>query len=664
MSLFYQHPALFGLLALAGVPLLVHLLSRAKPPQYRFSNVEFLKKVMRLTSRFRKPKDWLLLALRTLALLALAAAFIGPLLLSKNAPLPNEKRVVVLVIDRSASMAAKEGAASRFEAACAEAGRILDEAKPDLANIIWLDGAPDAVFPDPAPNRDFLNEELAHAATRAETAGLDAGMELALRQLASATGRKELHLISDFQAAAWKDFAPIVPEDVTLRMVPVAKSDVPNLAVSSLVPLPAAPVAGQQMIAQCRVSNHSDEARRVSLTLDAGGSRQTQSLELPPRGEAEAAFTVRCSAAGLLPLTAEIDGDSFPADDRRHTVVRVKESLRLAIAGPPDSPSAQTLQRVAKALPWLDTLPVGSGGKIPACEILYVPEFTAADVDSLRALAVEGTAVLASPAAQVDGATLANLLGVPADPAAGSGGGYQELPEGWEASPAADHPAFRLFAGGEFGNPLGGKFKRRSQANVPASAEVVARFADGKPALVQAKDRPLMLCNLSLDPKYSTWPAEPSFLPAIGELLLHLMPQSSAEAFELPPGEALAWTNPENDAAVSPVLQAPDGSQVPVLSVGQTWRAEGATAPGIYPWLVSGQPVHFSVVNFPESESLLKPLATPPGATSATLAGGDVARRAALDRGLPLWPWLIAAALAFLLIEGVVAGLKPSVRTA
>ena len=32
MSLNFLHPALLGLLALAGLPLLVHLLSRARPP--------------------------------------------------------------------------------------------------------------------------------------------------------------------------------------------------------------------------------------------------------------------------------------------------------------------------------------------------------------------------------------------------------------------------------------------------------------------------------------------------------------------------------------------------------------------------------------------------------------------------------------------------------
>ena len=163
MTLLFQHPALFGLLALAGLPVLVHLLSRTRPPEYRFSNVEFLRKVIRRTARFRRPKDWLLLILRTLALIALAAAFISPLLVSSNAALPGERTTVILLIDRSASMAAREGAGSRFETACAEAARFLDDSHPTAANLIWIDAEPDAAFPDPGPNLGFLTDLLQKA---------------------------------------------------------------------------------------------------------------------------------------------------------------------------------------------------------------------------------------------------------------------------------------------------------------------------------------------------------------------------------------------------------------------------------------------------------------------------------------------------------------------
>ena len=665
MNLFLQHPAFLGLLALAGVPLLVHLLSRAKPPQYRFSNIEFLKKVMRVTSRFRKPKDWLLLALRTLALLALAAAFLGPLLLSKSAPLPGEKRTVILLIDRSASMFAKESGASRFEAACAEADRILDDARPDLSNIVWIDATPDAVFPDLAPNRDFLREELARANAHPEPGAIDAAFELALRQLREIQGRREVHVISDFQASAWQDFAPVIPDGIEVRMVPVSQSDVANIAVTSLVPLPAAPVAGQQMIAQCRVANHSDEARRVSLTLDAGGSRQSQTLNLPPRGEAEAAFTVRCSAAGLLPLTAEIDADPFPGDDRRHAIVRVRESLRLAIAAPDIAPAAQALSQVARALPWLDAVSGVDLNRPPPCEILYVPSWDGSTFDHLRKLATSGTAILVSPAANCPTSAIEQLFDADTPATTSSNPlGIESSEDGWEASPTSNHPAFKLFTGGEFGNPLAGHFLKRLRLAAPPSAEIAARYGDGKPALLESKNLPILLSNLALDPAESTWTSEPTFLPAIAEILLHLMPNSGGESFVTAAGGSVAWTNPEPDATGAPVLEDPEGKQPALTSTGETWQSESPTVPGVYRWLVSGQPVHLTAVNFPDGESQLRPLDTPPVIGPVSLANNDAIRRSALDHGLPIWPWLIVAALLFLIIEGVITQVKAPAKSA
>jgi hypothetical protein len=451
-----------------------------------------------------------------------------------------------------------------------------------------------------------------------------------------------------------------VPDDIELRMVPVAKEAVPNLAVTSLVPLPAAPAAGQQMIVQCRVANFSAEPRRVSLTLDAGGSRQSQPLDLPPGGEAEAAFTVRCAAAGLLPIAAEIDADAFPADDRRHAIVRVRESIRLAITAPDSDPTANTLIQVARALPWLEALPAADPQSLPPCEMICLPAWDGTNPEALRDLAARNTAVLVHPSPTCPANAIATLFGAPAAPTTSGPLGLETSDKGWEAAPASDHPAFKLFAGGEFGNPLGGRFLNRVRLTAPPTATVIATFADGKPALLEAKDRPLLVSNLSLDPAAATWSGESAFLPAIAELLLHLMPRSSNESFLAEPGGTLAWTNPAADASGAPVLESPDGTQPILSATGDTWKSETPAVPGIHRWLVSGQPVHLTAVHFPESESQLRPLATPPAVGPSTLgSSSSAARRAALDEGLPLWPWLIAAALLFLLLESIITNLKP-----
>ncbi|MCU0794627.1 MAG: VWA domain-containing protein [Akkermansiaceae bacterium] len=656
MSFFLQHPTLLGLLALAVLPPLVHLLSRAKPPVYEFSNIEFLRKVLRLTTRLRRPKDWLLLALRTLAIAALAAAFLGPLLLSDSAPLPGAKRSIVCVIDRSGSMSANEGAASRFDAACAEASRTLDSAKPELANVVWIDASPDAAFPEPGPNRDFLTDELSRARAHAEPDAIDAAFELAARQLAKAEGRKEIHVFSDFQASSWKDAAPHIASDVHLQMVPVATAAPDNVAVTSLIPLPASPVAGRPLLVQVRVTNHSPEPRRISLTLDAGGSRQSQSLDLPASGTAEAGFQVRCDASGLLPLSATIDSDSFSADDSRHAVVRVRESIRMGVVGDPASPAVLAFDRIAAALTWLDLIPVENLASPPPCDLLVVTAWQGESPESLRKLAAGSTAVIVFPSAASSSA-IGELLaetGLNGDtPLA-----IESSEDGWEATPSAEHPAFALFRGGEFGNPVGGRFLQRMKLPTLATSKVLARYADAVPAMVASPDSPLMLVNLPIDPAQSTWPLQSSFLPALAEIILHLCPSGPNESFTAEPGEPLRWTAPADDLGTAPLLEGPDGQSLAIESSstadGTTWSTSTAPGSGLYRWTVSGQPVHFTAVNFPESESALAPLPEPP----AIAHGGSSAssqRRATPDDGLNLWPWLIALALGFLILEALLA---------
>ncbi len=659
MSVFFQQPWLFPLLALAGLPLLVHLLARTRPPVYRFSNLEFLQRVVRRTARFRRPKDWLLLAMRTLAIAALAAAFLGPLLLSKTGPLPGEKRTLILLVDRSASMAARDGATTRFEAAVLAARDALDSLRPDAANLIWIDAEPAAVFPEPAPNRSFLAESLQQAGARPQPGALARAWDLALRQCAVGSGRKDLVVISDFQASAWKNFEGTVPAEVQVRAIAVAHGDSPNVALSSLVAAPAEPVAGQQTTVLCRVRNFSAEARRSTLALDAGGSHQSRQVEVPAWGTAEAAFTLRCPTAGLLPLTAALDDDAFPGDDHCHAVLRVRESLRLAVAAPANSPELKVARALADALPWLEAIACPDAGNPPACDILLVPAWRGGDPEKLRALAAQGTTLIVFPAAGISAKALAVLTGTTGNAADGLIT-LDTRPEGWQATPVVGKPVFALFASGEFGNPLAGVTRQRLRlpARLTDQADMLGRFADGAAALLafHTSAAPVVVSNLPLDAAAGDWASQPTFLPGFAELLLHTRPSLPADRFTLEPGSLPAWSPAEPSQAATLTLVDPAQQPLPLDHLaGPVWRSSKPAVPGIYSWLVSGQAVHHSVVNFPESESDLRVLPEPPTFGSGSQPRESLAQAAALDHGLPLWPWLVALAWFVLMLEPLIA---------
>jgi hypothetical protein len=79
MSVFFLYPLfLFGLAA-ASLPILIHLLNRRRLKRIRFPAVRFILLSQKRISRSYRLRHWLLLALRTLAVICLALLLANPI---------------------------------------------------------------------------------------------------------------------------------------------------------------------------------------------------------------------------------------------------------------------------------------------------------------------------------------------------------------------------------------------------------------------------------------------------------------------------------------------------------------------------------------------------------------------------------------------------------
>jgi len=330
-------------MALVAIPLIVHLIARSKPPVRKFSSIAFLHKIIKKSSRYQKPKDRLVLILRTLAAAALLFAFVQPLLVSKNGGLNGNDKTVIFVIDQSASMAASENASSRFTIACDEASALLSEIEPDSANIIWINATPTAVFPSPGPNIDYLTQELQKATHTPEQGSISAAIQLAIDQLQDTKGEREIVVISDFQKEPWEN-TEIVGE-----------VNLPNIAITSLAAFPASPVSGQTVAISTQVRNFSDQVTSTTIYLNAGGGRQSAQIEIPANGQTETEFITQFSHSGEVTVSASITEDSYREDDQRHTIIPIREQLKIvSLTKSQSSPHSQILDRLATALTWLN----------------------------------------------------------------------------------------------------------------------------------------------------------------------------------------------------------------------------------------------------------------------------------------------------------------------
>src|SRR5262249_15305486 len=105
MSVFFLHHIyLFGLIG-ASLPILIHLLNRRKLKRIRFPAVRFILLSQKRISRSYRLRHWLLLALRTLAVVFLALLLANPIfqtgagLFAGGGPVS-----LVILLDNSLSM--------------------------------------------------------------------------------------------------------------------------------------------------------------------------------------------------------------------------------------------------------------------------------------------------------------------------------------------------------------------------------------------------------------------------------------------------------------------------------------------------------------------------------------------------------------------------------
>ena len=138
--LFTNIGLLAGLAALA-IPIVIHLLLKRKKQRLRFSTIQFFQKQDQQSTKNRKLRNLLLLAVRLLLLALLVLAFARPYLPQNQiGPAAGKRRQVIFVVDRSASMQANGTDGLRWERAKEAIQKILSGLKPeDRAALVDTD---------------------------------------------------------------------------------------------------------------------------------------------------------------------------------------------------------------------------------------------------------------------------------------------------------------------------------------------------------------------------------------------------------------------------------------------------------------------------------------------------------------------------------------------
>ncbi|HYV98150.1 MAG TPA: VWA domain-containing protein [Gemmatimonadaceae bacterium] len=611
MSLGLLVPAfLAGLVALA-VPVYLHLRHSEKTKPFRFPSLMFLEKLPIRTSSRRRIVDPLLLLLRALALGLIALAFARPFF-SRDvaAQISKRPRAVVLLLDRSASMSHKDV----WPAAVDSAKQVIQTIGPgDQIAVVLFDEEAEIAHAFTA------DQGVARAAVQAAKPGQRgtryAAALRAARQLLTAApdATHEVVVITDAQRSGVAGLAGLdLPTGMAIRTVAVGTKDKGNTAVTGIDIRRITTGDKTTIAAQARVTSHDlPGPRKVRATLALNGRASgARDVTLPQSGDFTVAFDAVPLPAGHVNGTVVVDADAMAVDDTFHFTLPDEDELRVLLVVPDDAAANETLF-FERAL---------AIGKAPA---VTVERRRPSTIDT-KSLEKAGLVVywdsppLAGPiepwvkkgggAVVVAGHRLAAHPGtspiVPAsisglaDRIADRGGTFGEL--------SIDNALFIPFrdARASLGAARFWRYPRLQPSN---GTDVIARFDDGLPAIVERREsagRVVMLA-VPLDADNGDLPLQPTFLPLMRRLVLHTSGHESSPLWKVT-GES--W-NPQAIVR-TPVVSTPSGEIIrPAAdSAGAAVALTEAGVYSLYDGRVGGEPAAVVAVNPPPGESDLTPV--------------------------------------------------------
>ncbi|WP_412061415.1 BatA domain-containing protein [Rubrivirga sp. IMCC45206] len=678
----FLNPLVLLGLAAAAIPIAVHLFNFRRPERVDFSTLRFVREIEATAMRRVRIKQWLLLALRTLAVLALVLAFARPTR-TADAGVFSEgaARSLVLVLDNSRSMTLRDAQ-----------GELLDQARALASGVVEATGGGDerTLSPTAAPG--------GYRAVPYETAGpvLDAiealpalaGAEPLAAAVARAGSllegalhpRREIVVVSDLQAATFGDsLSAALPDDVDVTLLPVGARAQVNTAVTDVRIISRIVEPGRPVQVEASVVRYGGRAGTVGAALLLDGERVAETaVDVVPGEPATARFTVTPPARGWLGGEVRIEADGAAWDDARFFALRVPPPPRvLVVRG-----DGQRADLVSLAL--------GVAAESGGLALSEVAEGALAGAD----LGAYDAVVLVGPSRVSDPGRLAAFVG--------EGGGLLAFPSD---SPDALDPLLSALGGGRFDGTVGtadgeslgtstdvdtehplfaGVFDdarpRPERIEIRKLARYRAGGADeatligtqaGAPLLQEIRrgEGRALVVGVAPDLGWSDLPQTGLFVPLLYRSAAYLSAGSTAaDTGELVAREGGTVRVEGVEAGAALVLVGPDGialtpSQrtVPgavVLDVG-----DAVARAGLYRVLQGERTLRVVAVNEDPAESDPAALGPDEAARRLSAATGRevkvIENAAAFTRedagGVPLWTWLLAVALACLVAETIVA---------
>lgn len=331
--------------AAAGIPIAIHLFFRSRYRTVPWAAMKFLLTSIEQTSRRLRFQELLLLIVRCAVLVLLAFALARPLSSVVRGAGQGDAVDAVLVIDNSMSMGASDGPMTRLGRAQEAALKVIDQL-PSHSTVQIISCADRAEHLGP---RQPTNIEQARKIIQNLTlTSLATDWQPGIAEAASVLERgqstnKELYVFSDMQKLGFEHQAgnltrslQDVKDKATVFLVRCGTRTPANAAIVGIAPHSGIPRPGDRVGFSVLVRNSGVEPvkdLKVSLAVDGNDKlAETQALPRIDPGETRAVtLAAKLEKVGLRVLTAKLDHDDVPGDNRFDQVVLVRDQVNILV---------------------------------------------------------------------------------------------------------------------------------------------------------------------------------------------------------------------------------------------------------------------------------------------------------------------------------------------
>lgn len=621
MSFLNSLPLWSGLAALGvAVPILIHLWSRNQKYRIPWAAMELLKRAMIARSQKIQMEDYLLLGLRCLTLLLIAAALLRPVFNTSGAVGSGGGNTgVVIGIDASFSM--NHGDHARFDKALGKTREILATLQEgDPVSVVLMSRQPQVLFRrtgyEPGAFAQVLDKS---AAASAHPLNLERNLEGLLELVAELkTSKRECYIITDAQLTDWQSLSD------------QCRSSLQKLCGESRVAVVPVPAAGTENLALTDFSfsagslQRDGSARFAATVRNAGGSAvDSASVEfladgklksrqdvgrLEPGETRPVSFFTSFEEAGEVALTARLSKDDLTDDNERHAIARIRPSIRvLCIDGDLAENTANEPRGAFYAVRALrlkhdeESAPIKithidasdllaeKPGDYDLVVMINVPGLNEEFGKRLREFTGNGGGFMVFLGDKVDPENYNTILASGEHPVLPArlveAAAHPDPTEGWQiASPKGDHPLATVVGSLPADLTATARFHKAMRAAPLDGGETILELGDAKlPLLLGSRGGRVLLFASSADRSWNGLPVHPLFIILMQQSSTML--SSRAEIGQGIVGETVAVPLPGRMAGDEVTVTDPLAAAQPVrvtVADGSTVGLITPAIPGIY----------------------------------------------------------------------------------